>query len=107
MKKYIRTKDGKFVEIIKIVNNIYVSKTNEYYYKDDILKQADIIDELIEAGDLIRAFATLDEVIRVSENRIETHFHLLKYGDVHEFYTKQGDNYILVAKTEDGKWKVI
>ena len=44
--KYIRTKDGKIIKIIKVVHNIYISDTNEYCC--NMVAEADTIEELCD-----------------------------------------------------------
>jgi len=113
MKRYIRTKDGKIIPSERLEKN----SNNEFWVLNEfeigtyiidydfIIKQADTIEELIMVGDLVRLekFGMLEseeweewEVIYNAFNNVIT-----------ELYTKQGNNFILVARKENGEWRVI
>lgn len=116
MKRYIRTKDGKIFDICRD----YIYDKYDYYraIKDcyEILKEADTIEELIEVGDLVfddeedSSFCFIVNRIYKKYGVIcfEGEFKCSRYADmITEFYTKKGNDYILVAKKEKGEWRVI
>lgn len=97
MKRYVRTKDGNIIDT-KWNRGDYVSAFIKIHKGID--KTSDTIKKLIKAGDLVRI-----------ENRLfEVDEYLLKYKqdfEITELYTKQGNNYILVARKENGEWIIL
>lgn len=98
MKRYIRTKDGKIIDCEQHCCLLGVITI------DEIIKQSDTIEKLIEVGDLTeRGF--VGELLSNGFITNDDHFHLFMF--ITELYTKQGNNYILVARKEDGEWRVL
>lgn len=137
MKRYIRTKDAKIIDTKLEVENViknhnercsYFRRVASYKFRnylgylecygydkngkkipdlilfdldlEDIEKQADTIDDLIMDGDLVHD-SECDEMFFIDN------YTIFDYGAFDELYTKQGNNYILVARKENGEWRVI
>lgn len=137
MKRYIRTKNGMIFENIplnsreieeglvikgnKIFNKYWYEPSFEKFYVQydeigTIEKEADTIEELIMVGDLVCFDGFICYVyIEKGSNRLfvwypeeEVMVYLDKnYDGITELYTKQGNNYILVARKENGEWRVL
>lgn len=116
MKRYIRTKDGK-IKDLKVLRYAFEKSyfPNQKDYEDllqsPIIKTADTIEELIKVGDLVKFGGTGSHTF-VSVLRDKTSFYdywgcIKEYQYITELYTKQGNDYILVAKKENGEWRVI
>lgn len=124
MKRYIRTKDGKIIPTKRLKKN----DDNEFWVLNEfgigtyiidttfIINQADTIEELIEVGDLY--FYN----IKLTDRKVENQFDILgltydkdimlakiRAGQIEltSLYTKQGNDYILVARKEKRKWRVL
>lgn len=105
MKRYIRTKDGKIIKIIynckiikcknKIIVKDYYGET--HYHNAKISKN---IEDLITIGDLI-------EFRNGHSYKVEGKLTNYDKQCISKLYTKQGNNYILVARKENGEWRVL
>lgn len=101
MKRYIRTKGGKIYDIkeLRYVFNKFYFPTKEDYERaiqGTIIKQAATVEGLIEDNDLTD-LGYWKDIAYKDEADIE----------ITELYTKQGNNYILVAKKVNGEWRVL
>lgn len=114
MKRYIRTKNGN--RFVRLQNGIIFDlehlptgiwfdgeniKDDESWdsaniFTNDFAKESDTIEKLIEDNDLTD-LGFWKDIAYKDEADI----------NITELYTKQGDNYILVAHKENGEWRVI
>lgn len=122
MERFIRTKNGKIIDTTKF-ENVYYNElgylilesedTNYCINDDEIINQADTIEELTEFGDLVglRFLSTISNQFVVKfpngERAIGNYAFDYAMSKAVELYTKQGNDYILVAKKEKGEWRVI
>ena len=123
MKRYIRTKDGKIIdteEIITINGTLFCGDdkfNNKAELLNEIIKQADTIEELIKDYDCLYIKDLYDDMVLVVESKVKPFGYnepikvkeFLKLTSCRELelYTKQGNNYILVTRKENGEWRVI
>lgn len=129
MNGFIRTKDGKIIDLNNIDLNTQLNDKEYYDIRSQkfelikVVKQADTIEELIKVGDLVRA----DYDITFICDDPEHHNHLFEIDFINEaddlcnldldfeiekdkiteLYTKQGRNYMLVAEKIDGEWRLV
>lgn len=127
MKRYIRTKDGKIIDLnyaLYTLHKLTVFNGKKAYYFQDcengdghyltfdqIVKETNTIEELIEVGDFIIAkdniaYSGLVEEIYLDcceEKIFNLGLHcFIHYTRIAELYTKQGNNYILVWDKDKG-----
>lgn len=106
MNRYIRTKDGKIIDTKEmiIINGTLFCGDDKFNNKaellNEIIKKADTIEDLIMDGDLAHD-SECDEMFFIDN------FTIFDYGAFDELYTKQNNDYILVARKENGEWRVI
>lgn len=102
MKRYIRLEWGKIIDTTKIKTKGYVEEYNgrKYFYGDEYIAESDEITDLVFDEDLVKVYDNILNKTYFTKNEdvdIESYcFELLA------FYTKQGNNYILVWTKERG-----
>ena len=100
--KYIRTKNElvEFNIIRKIMPDVYEVKDikDRYLHKEEILKQADTIEDLIQIGDIVFYWQQSDDkehcCLMVYDSDITT----LKYNAITKLLIPHGEDYKCVAK---------
>ena len=132
LKRYVRTEDGRLFDtsVETIIENILYPRNEEVFLKcvnvkKEIANTSDNIEDLIEVGDLVEVNVdgNLLPVYNgkgfIYENEEKDERVIMdKLGIIHaisnrkninilSIYTKQGDNYILVARKNEKGWEVL
>lgn len=111
--KYIRTKDGEIIEFNYEVLSVFAKKlgmTFEEYIEDlfkittdNIVKQADTIEELIMQGDLVMVGLTILIVRETMKDELVGHdMGLIRKNAVEVLWIRQGKDFVKCAVKKEG-----